>query len=218
MIRSVRGSELRQDSERMSNSYEHQPLPPTEPWLAQNFQPSPLSPQQEAHQFQDASSVQPIQSQPPLPPPPHRPSVQNSWQPAPPVAKQNNALAITALVVAVIALLMAAGGAVSGFLGAIAFGGLSSLPPGIDASSGMQGTAPAVVEGQGYSGDLLQKEIARVVAGNGGDVTAVACPATPNVAKGVVTACHGVVDGTDWSYKVTFQDGLGHFNLDEQAD
>jgi hypothetical protein len=28
---------------------------------------------------------------------------------------------------------------------------------------------------------------------------------------------HGIVEGADWSFRVTLEDGLGHFTLDEKV-
>jgi len=44
-----------------------------------------------------------------------------------------------------------------------------------------------------------------------------ATAATPEVVADAVTVCHGVVEGADSTFRVTFKDGLGHFALDEKA-
>lgn len=102
-------------------------------------------------------------------------------------------------------------------------GFVTSSMGGFPDGPGLEGTAPQVVAGQPYPGRLLQDEVSRVLgAGFGGGfcgaVTSVACPATPAVVAGAVTLCQGVVDGSSWSYRVTFEDGMGHFTLDEKVD
>lgn len=131
----------------------------------------------------------------------------------------HNALAITAIVLASLALLMVIGTFVSQFFFAAVFGGLSSFDGGFAPPEGsFEGTAPQVIAGQTYPGLLLQDEVARLVRANGGTVKSVSCPATPAVLAGVVTTCHGDVDSSAWSFQVTFTDGLGHFTLDEKVD
>jgi hypothetical protein len=129
------------------------------------------------------------------------------------VFRQSNWLAITALVVAGIALLIGLGLSV-----ALAANGLSSFAGGIQSSGGgLAGTAPQVVSGQEYPGRQLENEITRLYLDDGLDVTKMSCPATPVVVPEAVTVCHGMVDGADWSFRVTFEDGLGHFTLDEKV-
>lgn len=166
----------------MSSPYDYQPFTSPDSW-----------------QGQQSLATQPQLQEPQQP----------YWQPSPPVFKQKNGLAITALVVASLALLMGLGGFVSQiFMGAIFSG---PMPFGGD----MQGTAPQVVAGQTYPGTLMQHEVSRVIRGDGGDVASISCPATPAVVTDAVTVCHGVVDGSDTSVKVTFEDSVGHFTLVE---
>lgn len=165
----------------MSNPYEQQPFSQPGPWQGQ---PSP-------------SQLQPPQQMQP----------QQYWQPAPPVSSQGNALAITALVVAALALLMASGL----FVFVVASGGPSF-------AEGKAGTAPQVVAGQEYPGRLLENELTRLIRSDWGEVTSLSCPATPAVEADTVTVCHGVVDELDSTYKVTFEDSRGHFTVDETVD
>jgi hypothetical protein len=146
------------------------------------------------------------------------PSPELYWQPATPAPKPSNGLAITALVVASVALLTGLGGFVSQiFMGAL-FGGLASSGGGYSPSaSSMPGTAPQVVAGQAYSGALLQDEVARVIRADGGDVKSISCPATPVVVATAVTVCQGVVDGSGWTFRLTFEDLLGHFTLEQKV-
>jgi hypothetical protein len=163
----------------MSNPYEDRPFAQPDPWHGQ--QPLPPQPAQPQH----------------LPPQPR-------WQPSAPASKQSNGLAITALVVACLALLLA--------LGLILFVGVT----GVSSSAGdLQGTAPQVVAGEPYPGSLLANEVSRVIRSDGGDVGSMTCPETPAVDVGVTAICHGAVDGFDSTVTVTFEDGLGHFTLVE---
>lgn len=138
---------------------------------------------------------------------------QQQWQPAAPVPRQSNALAITALVVASLALLTGLGVIVSQlfsmlFLGVVA-SGLGGMPDG----PGIEGTVPQVVAGQAYPGSLLEDEVVRTISGFGADVTSVSCPVTPAVVADAKTVCRGQVDGSDATVKVTFEDSLGHFTV-----
>jgi len=172
----------------MSSPSEHQPFTTPGPW--QGDQPVPSQPQ------------------PALP-------AQGYWPPPPPVRKQGNGLAITAIVLASVALLLGLGGFVSQlFVGAI-FGGLASSGPGGPfGSSGVEGTAPQVVAGQAYPGRLLQAEVARVEGGSGSGGPTFSCPATAAVVAGAVTTCHEVGGGPGSTVKVTFEDDLGHFSME----
>lgn len=141
------------------------------------------------------------------------------WPQPPPVPKQNNGLAIAAIVIASLALLSGVGFIITQVIFGILFGVLMTsaggfLPP----EGGLTGKAPQVVAGQTYPGALLQDEVARVVRGSGGDVTSISCPATPAVVAGAVVECHGAVDGSSWDFRVTFEDGSGNFTLDEKLD
>jgi hypothetical protein len=188
----VRALKSEQDPKRMSKLHEPQSTARPEEHPSQYFGPQP---------------GQYFGPQPPQlgPQPP---------QFGPPRPKQHNVLAIIAIVVASLALVMGLGGFVAPLLFAMIFGGFSLA----DEPLGTEGTAPQVVAGQSYPGTLLQDEVTRLIGSSIGDVTSITCPATPVVATKVVTVCDGIVDGTDWSFKVTFEDGLGHFTLDEKAD
>ena len=166
----------------MSSPYEQQPF----------AQPGPRQDQQ--------SPPQPGQ----LPYPPQQPQyLPPQPQPCQPAPKQKNGLAVTALVVACLALLLV--------LGLIAFVVVTGFfsPPGE-----LQGTAPQVVAGQSYKGTLLADELSRVITADSGDVKSMKCPETP-VKADVVVDCQGVVDGYDSTVSVTFEDELGHFTLVE---
>ena len=167
-------------------------------------------------QDQPFSSPDPWHGQHPLQPQPavlqQEPTPPQQWQPAPPVFRQSNWLAVTALVVAGIALLIGLGLSV-----AFAANGLTSFADGMPPTGGLAGTAPQVVSGQEYPGRQLENEITRLYFDDGLDVRQMSCPATSAVVADAVTVCHGMVDGADWSFRVTFEDGLGHFTLDEKV-
>jgi hypothetical protein len=125
-------------------------------------------------------------------------------------------LAVAALVVASLALLVVLGGFVSQLLFGFILSEMSSSTVVFPSSSSQQGTAPEVIAGHIYPGALLQDEVARVVRGDGGEVTSLSCPPTPAVVLGAVSVCQGMVDGSRWSFQVTFRDRLGHFTLEEK--
>jgi hypothetical protein len=184
----------------MSSPSEHQHFSSPGPRHGQQLTPGQPS---SSPQFQ-----QPLQG----------PSPESYWQPSAPAPRQSNGLAITALVVASLALLTGLGGFVSQiFMGAM-FGGLASSAGGYSPSaSSMPGTAPQVVAGQAYPGTQLQDEVARVIRADGGDVKSISCPATPVVVATAVTVCQGVVDGSGWTFRLTFEDLLGHFTLEQKV-
>jgi len=163
------------------------------------FQQGRIRPMSNPYAQQPFSQPEPWQGQ--------QMQTQQHWQSAPPVSKQSNGLAITALVVAVFALLMALG--VSVFV--VVSGG-----PSFD--GGMEGTAPQVVAGQEYPGRLLENELTRLIRANWGEVTSLTCPGTPAVEVDTVTVCHGEVDGFDSTYRVSFEDAMGHFTVEETVD
>lgn len=171
----------------MSSPAEHQSFISADPWHDQ--QPPPAQ-----------------QPQPGLPP-------QGYWQPSPPVPKQSNGLAVTAIVIASVALLLGLGGFVLPMIAGGAFALASSGSGGPFGSPSMEGTAPQVVAGQAYPGSLLGNEVVRTISGFGADVTSVSCPVTPAVVADAKTVCHGPVDGSDATVKVTFEDSLGHFTV-----
>jgi len=157
--------------------------------------------------------AQPYQAQPYQPQPYGQPP-----RPLPP--KQGNSLAIVAIVLSSIALVVVLVGFVSQMMMGLVFGGLmTAFGDSGPMASGLTGTAPQVVSGQQYPGRLLSDEVTRVMSDDYGlDVTQLSCPETPEVVADAVTVCQGVADGGDWSFKVTFKDGLGHFALDQKAN
>jgi hypothetical protein len=139
---------------------------------------------------------------------------QGYWQPSPPVARQGNGLAITAIVIAGIALLMGLGGFVLPLIAGGVFALASSGSAGPFGTPSLEGTAPQVVAGQAYPGRLLQEEVARVEGGSGPGGPSYSCPETAAVVAGTVTICHEAGGGPGSSVKVTFEDDLGHFRVE----
>jgi hypothetical protein len=139
-------------------------------------------------------------------------------RPVPP--RQNNGLAIVALVLSGIAVTVVLVGFVSQMMFGLVFGGLmTAFGDSGPMAGGLTGTAPQVVSGQQYPGRLLADEVTRVMSDDYGlDVTQLSCPETPEVVADAVTVCQGVADSGEWSFKVTFKDGLGHFALDQKAN
>ncbi len=43
------------------------------------------------------------------------------------------------------------------------------------------------------------------------------CLQAPLVVATAVTVCHGAVDGSDWTFRLTFEDLLGHFTLEQKV-
>ena len=164
-------------------------------------------------------------SQPPFLPPRTYQPPQGYWPSNQPPPRQNNGLAIAAIVVACVALLMGLGFFVFQAFFGILIGGLMSTFGGSGSAgdgfappdSGLKGTAPQVVAGKVYPGVQLADEVSRVARNAGGNVGSVTCPDTQEVRSGAVVVCRGAMDGSSWDFRVTFDDGLGHFTLDEKV-
>jgi hypothetical protein len=154
----------------------------------------------------------------PYQPQPYQPQSYGQ-QPRPLPPKQGNGLAIAAIVLSSLALLAVFVGFVAQMMMGLVFGGLMTAFGGSGPTvSGLTGTAPQVVSGQEYPGSQLENEVSRVMSGDGFDATQLTCPATPQVSTDVVTECHGIVDGSDSTVRITFKDGLGHFALDQKVN
>jgi hypothetical protein len=167
-------------------------------------------------QQQPNMSPDPWQGQRPTPAQP-LPALDLPQQPygqmPPPVPKQRNGLAITAIVMAGVALLLGLGQFVFSMVIGAMFGGFASSA-GPFGAPGMEGTAPQVVAGQVYPGRLLQDEVARVVGDSGSGGPSFSCPATSAVVARAVTICHEAGGGPGSTVKVTFEDDLGHFTME----
>jgi hypothetical protein len=123
-------------------------------------------------------------------------------QPFTPAPKGGNGLAITAIVISGLALLAVLGMAV--FLGIGAAMGGSYV---------LSGKVTVVDKGASYS--ALQDSLVAAIEDDGGAVDEVVCPERSQVAQGLVTVCHGSVDGYDWTGVVVFEDDEGTFIVTE---
>ncbi len=146
---------------------------------------------------------------------PPQPAVPPWYPPAPAPPRQGDAggrkLAVTALVLSVIALLGVLGAAV-GFAGS----GLYALSePGGGGGNGwpLTGQLSASTAHDPVTGDALAKVISARLTQDFGDVSRMECPLTPKLGQGVVTVCHGVIDSLDYAVVVFFEDTDGHFTL-----
>ncbi len=131
--------------------------------------------------------------------------------PAPPESRGGRGLAITALVLSVIALL---GVLASGVL--VLGSGMTAMsaPDGAGGSGWpLTGQLSASTVGSPLTGDTLAEVISARLNQDFGDVSRMNCPATPKVGQGVVTVCRGVIDSMDYSVVVFFEDQDGHFTL-----
>jgi len=131
------------------------------------------------------------------------------WQPPPPLpgAPGGRGLAITALVLSLIALLGVVG---------VGVWVLGTVGPGSqDGSAGpLTGQLAASPGGASVTGATLASAVSARITQDGGDVSRMDCPPTPRVAQGVVTVCHGVVSSSDYAIVVYFEDPDGHFTLE----
>ncbi|GAA4712710.1 hypothetical protein GCM10025782_06000 [Pedococcus ginsenosidimutans] len=119
---------------------------------------------------------------------------------APP--RQRNGLAVTAIVMSAVALLAS--------LGVVAFIAVGVAGGGSGVLTGQ--VAPA---GGAVSSGVLVPALTTVIEDDGGSVEQVSCPDSSAVGQGLVTVCHGSVDGFDWTGIVVFEDSSGTFTLQE---
>lgn len=157
--------------------------------------------------------------------------------PAPPTPSPRSAsgqaalgLAVLSLAVSVLLVLGLVAAAALLTTGVISVGGSQASDPvtvtaSADPSSsdsptdGSYGTlngrlSPAPKHGRAVSGDALMYSVQRLLNDGFGNVTALACPRVPRVAQGVVSVCHGEIDGDQWDVVVIFEDGRGDYTLD----
>lgn len=123
-------------------------------------------------------------------------------QPFPPAPKGGNGLAITAIVMSGLALLSVLAMAAFIFLGS---GG----------SGGWVLSGKVTVVDKGVSDLALQDALVTVIEDDGGSVDDLECPLRSQVGQGLVTVCHGSVDGWDWTGVVVFEDDDGTFIVTE---
>lgn len=124
--------------------------------------------------------------------------------PAPPEGRGGRGLAITALVLSIVAILLVLVLAL-----VVVFAGSALMGEGGEPLTG-QLSAPAAGP---VTGDILAQAVTARIIQDGGDVSRMDCPPTPKVGQGVVAVCHGVVESTDWAIVVLFEDEDGRFTL-----
>lgn len=119
---------------------------------------------------------------------------------APP--RQRNGLAITAIAMSAVSLLASLG--VAAFIAIGVAGGGSGVLTGRVAPSG-----------GAVANDVLVPALTSAIEDDGGSVGQITCPDSSAVGQGLVTVCHGSVDGFDWTGIVVFEDSSGTFSLQE---
>ena len=120
---------------------------------------------------------------------------------APP--RQRNGLAVAAVAMSAVALLVSLGIAAFIAIG-VASGGSGVL------------TGTVAPSGGAFANDVLVPALTSVIEDDGGSVGKITCPGSSAVGQGLVTVCHGSVDGfDDWTGIVVFEDSSGTFSLQE---
>lgn len=125
------------------------------------------------------------------------------YQPFSSAPKGGNGLAVTAIVLSGLALLGVLAMAAFVFVGPIMGG----------AGYALSGEVTVVDKGASYSD--LQEALVTAIEDDGGSVDEIVCPERSQVGQGLVTVCHGSVDGFDWTGIVVFEDDEGSFVLTE---
>ena len=179
------------------------PSNPTSPF-------APPGPQPQPHP-QDPQAWAPVQ-QPGYAAPapsgaPHQPFAPGApgapHQPFVPAPKGGNGLAITAIVLSGLALL--------GVLAMAAFFFVAATA----GSGGYVLSGEVTVIDKGASDGDLQQSLITAIEDDGGSVDELSCPLRSQVGQGLVTVCHGSVDGFDWTGVVVFEDDKGSFIVTE---
>jgi hypothetical protein len=119
-----------------------------------------------------------------------------------PPPKSGNGLATAAIVMSGLALL--------GILALLAFIFLGPSAPGTYVLTG-----EVTVVDKGASHSDLQQALITAIENDGGSVDEIVCPERSQVGQGLVTVCHGSVDGFDWTGVVVFEDAEGSFIVTE---
>ncbi|SDP60225.1 hypothetical protein SAMN04489867_3094 [Pedococcus dokdonensis] len=180
------------------------PSNPTDPFGPPGHQP-PQDPQAWAPVAQPGYAVPRHPAVPPHPVAhpgyagPQHPFAPQPFAPAP---KGGNGLAVAAVVMSGLALL--------GVLAIALFIGVGVASGG---SPVLTGEVNVVDKGASYSD--LQVALTTAVEDDGGTVDEIVCPERSQVGQGLVTVCHGSVDGFDWTGVVVFEDEDGTFVLTE---
>lgn len=124
-------------------------------------------------------------------------------QPFGPAPKGGNGLAITAIVLSGLALLGVLAMAAIFVIGPLVGGGGYVLYGEVDPL------------GTSVSDVVLQEAIGTALEDQGSMADELECPAQSTVGQGLVTVCHGSVDGFDWTGVVVFEDDEGTFIVTE---
>lgn len=170
---------------------------PSNPFAPPGHQPQPQPQHQAAPQDPQAwAPVQQTGYAAPLPPG----APQQGFAPAP---KAGNGLALTAIVLSGLALLGVLAMAAFFFVGPFMGGG----------SYVLAGEVTVVDKGASHSD--LQESLVTAIEDDGGSVDEIVCPERSQVGQGLVTVCHGSVDGFDWTGVVVFEDDEGTFIVTE---
>lgn len=67
--------------------------------------------------------------------------------------------------------------------------------------------------GEGLGGGSLEQAVRSALTTAGSEVSAMDCPDTETVDQGVVSICHGTMDGSDWNFVVFFESASGNFTV-----
>jgi hypothetical protein len=110
-------------------------------------------------------------------------------------------LPVVAVVLASVALLLAVAA------------GIAVLAGGSGGGSPLTGQLSEVRAGAPVAGPDLESEVTQVIEDDGGYVDRMTCPDVPAVAQGVVSVCHGAIDGSEWAVVVFFEDANGRITL-----
>ena len=177
---------------------QHQPQPPQDPF-AQPAQGQFSSPAQGP-----VAQPGPGQFGPPVPQATYGGSgpMWAQQQPFAPAPKGGNGLAITAIVLSGLALLSVLAMAAFIFFGS---GG----------SGGWVLSGKVTVVDKGVADIALQDALTSAIEDDGGSVDHLECPLRSPAGQGLVTVCHGSVDGFDWTGVVVFEDDAGTFIVTE---
>ena len=156
----------------------------------------PPPPAQPAAVMQPAQHPWPLQGYPTSP---------QQWHPVQPFQatpqKHGNGLAVTAIVLSALALLGVLG------LGIFAVG--ASMGPSWVLAGKVE------VSGASVAGADLEAALGEVIEDDGSLVDEIGCPDSSAVGQGLVTVCHGSVDGWDWTGVVVFEDAQGAFIVNQ---
>ena len=137
--------------------------------------------------------------QAPIGPPPGTPPWGYTPQPYAMPRQRGRGLAIAAIVMSSIALLAVLLMVIVAF--AVPYTGTAT------------GKVTSVGAGGGLDGGSLEQAVRSAMSSNGGEVTSIDCPDTAKVDQGVVSVCHGTMDGSDGPLVVFFESPSGDFTV-----